>query len=120
MDNPSKDINQFQKEIDQQRADTKKAQEASLNQPSSDSGRKHTSSVASRAKENNRLDEKPKSRTLDSIFVAVFFLFVGAAGVHFVGRMADSQRFALMTGMGGAGCGLIAGYVAGASDRYKK
>ena len=77
-------------------------------------------SVTSRKKENNGLQEKPKSRSLDADFVALFFLFVGAAGVHFVGRMANSQRFALMTAMGGVGCGLIAGYAIGVSDRDKK
>jgi len=40
-----------------------------------------------------------------------------AAGVHFVGQMTAQHRFVLMTGMGGAGIGLVAGFAIGANRK---
>ncbi|WP_236070222.1 MULTISPECIES: hypothetical protein [Prochlorococcus] len=51
-----------------------------------------------------------KPANLDVILVVACGLGVIAAGVHFVGQMTDQYRFALMTGMGDAGIGLVAGF----------
>lgn len=40
-------------------------------------------------------------------------MFIAAAGVHDVWKMADGEGFALMMGMGGFSCGLVAGYFVG-------
>ncbi len=120
MDNLGKDINQFQKSINQQRMQARKVQEASLK-------RLPLEDPIETASPDNSIDKgivshaaKHNSRNLDVILVTVFFMFAGVAGVHFVGRMADSRRLALMTAIGGAGCGLGVGYVIGVSDRAKK
>ncbi len=120
MDNLDKDINQFQKSIDKQRMQARKAQEASLKCPPLEDPIETSSPNKSIDKGSVSHAAKPNSRNLDVILVTVFFMFAGVAGVHFVGRMADGRRLALMTAIGGAGCGLGVGYVIGVSDRGKK
>ena len=92
MDDPKRDLEKFQQEIDEAQAKVRRVSAGG-------------SSVI----------KKPAN--LDVVLVVACGLGVIAAGVHFVGQMTDQHRFALMTGMGGAGIGLVAGFAIGANRK---
>ena len=92
MDDPKRDLEKFQQEIDEAQDKVRKVSEGG-------------SSVI----------KKPAN--LDVVLVVACGLGVVAAGVHFVGQMSAQHRFALMTGMGGAGIGLVAGFAIGANRK---
>ena len=92
MADPKRDLEKFQQEIDEAQAKVRRVSEGG-----------------------SSLIKKPAN--LDVVLVVACGLGVIAAGVHFVGQMTDQHRFALMTGMAGAGIGLVAGFAIGANRK---
>jgi len=108
MNNTNKEIQRLQKEIDVDRADVRRVQAGAAKH--GEAGLIESSSQTIEAKKQQRKKGHPH---FDAIIVAAFCLFAGISGVYFVGQMSEDHRFALMTGMGGLGSGLLIGFAIG-------
>ena len=108
MNNTNKEIQRLQKEIDADRADVRRVQAGAAKH--GEVGLIESSAKTIEPKHQQRKKGHPH---FDAIIVAAFCLFAGISGVYFVGRMSENHRFALMTGMGGLGSGLLIGFAIG-------
>ncbi len=108
MNNTNKEIQRLQKEIDADRADVRRVQAGAAKH--GEVGWIESSSKSIEPRQQQRKKGHPH---FDAIIVAAFCLLAGISGVYFVGRMSENHRFALMTGMGGLGSGLLIGFAIG-------